>query len=808
MTVQKSARFMAIRKFGCLFAATILLAGCGGSSSSNQQQTSPVPTPTFSVAAGTYTTAQSVSISDTMAGVTIYYTNNGTTPTTSSSVYSAAITVSATETLEAIAVESGYTNSAVASAAYTIASTLPTPTLSVAAGTYTTAQSVSISDTMAGATIYYTTDGTTPTTSSSVYSAAITVNATQTLEAIAVESGYTNSAVASATYTFPELKGQVLGGLSNVAGAQVQLYAVSSTGYGSEATALLSPAITTDNDGNFVISVAEYTCPSNSTLTYLVATGGDPGVGTDNPAIALMTALGACGSLSSIGSVEINEVTTVASVWALAPFIGSGSAGAELGTSSTNMTGLVNAFANVDNLINISTGASPGTSAPTTAVIPTAKINTLANILAVCISSEGTTACSPLFTAATPTNGSAPTNTIDAALYLARNPSSSVATLFATTGAAPPFEPALSVAPPDWTLAVTYSGGGLDYPASIAVDSKGNVWTSNYCGSNSPCSSVTELSSTGQPISPSTGFTDGSLWESFGLAIDPGGNVWVTNQQTTSENSTWGGVSELNSSGEIISPAGGYFGGGVFFPVAVATDTNGIVWIANQGDDSASEFTESGSGLSYSGPFGAGRLPGPSAVAVDANHNAWFADQYASSGSTTSISADGSQVAEFTSGGYEPDGIATDAVGISSETSKGHVWIANHSTTDENTPGSVSELQLNNDGSVTVVSTGYTGGGVYRPNGIAVDGAGNVWVANFVGNTLTELQGANGATPGQALSPSTGLGGDANLREPYGIALDSSGNIWVSNFDASTITQFLGAAAPVKTPLAGPPQLP
>ena len=160
-----------------------------------------LPAPTFSPAAGTYTTSQSVTISDATAGTTIYYTTNGTTPTTSSTKYTGAITVSATETLEAIAVETGYTNSAVATAAYTIDPALPAPTFSPAAGTYTTSQSVTISDATAGTTIYYTTNGTTPTTSSTKYTGAITVSATETLEAIAVETGYTNSAVATAAYT-------------------------------------------------------------------------------------------------------------------------------------------------------------------------------------------------------------------------------------------------------------------------------------------------------------------------------------------------------------------------------------------------------------------------------------------------------------------------------------------------------------------------------------------------------------------------------------------------------------------------------
>jgi N-acetylneuraminic acid mutarotase len=171
-----------------------------------QPSTTALPTaatPTFSVTPGTYGAVQSVTISDTTSGATIYYTTNGTTPTAGSSLYDGAIPVSSTETLEAIAVvASGYYNSAVATAAYTI--NLPaaaTPTFSVAPGTYATAQSVTISDATPGETIYYSTNGTTPTTGSSVYSSALTVSSTETLEAIATASGYSASAVATAAYT-------------------------------------------------------------------------------------------------------------------------------------------------------------------------------------------------------------------------------------------------------------------------------------------------------------------------------------------------------------------------------------------------------------------------------------------------------------------------------------------------------------------------------------------------------------------------------------------------------------------------------
>lgn len=81
--------------------------------------------------------------------------------------------------------------------------TVATPTFSPAGGTYTETQNVSISCATSGASIYYTTDGSTPTISSSVYSSPIAVSTTTTIKAMGVKSGMTNSAVASATYTFP-----------------------------------------------------------------------------------------------------------------------------------------------------------------------------------------------------------------------------------------------------------------------------------------------------------------------------------------------------------------------------------------------------------------------------------------------------------------------------------------------------------------------------------------------------------------------------------------------------------------------------
>lgn len=155
-------------------------------------------TPTFSVSAGTYNANQSVSISTTY-GTTIYYTLDGSTPDTKSSTYSSAITIDATKTLKAIAVKSGCEDSDVASATYTLK--CATPTFSPVAGTYTGAQSVSMSCATTGSAIHYTTNGTDPTGSSATYSSAISVGTNQTVKAIATKTGWSDSEVASAAYT-------------------------------------------------------------------------------------------------------------------------------------------------------------------------------------------------------------------------------------------------------------------------------------------------------------------------------------------------------------------------------------------------------------------------------------------------------------------------------------------------------------------------------------------------------------------------------------------------------------------------------
>jgi hypothetical protein len=151
-----------------------------------------------------FSSSVQVTITDSTAGATIYYTTDGSTPTTSSAPYTGPIPVSATTTLNAIASAPNYTQSAVASATYTMQ--IPqaaTPTFNPPGGNYALPQSVTISDSTPNATIYYTTDGSTPTTSSAPYTGPILVIKTTTIQALAAAPGYLGSSVGSATYTYP-----------------------------------------------------------------------------------------------------------------------------------------------------------------------------------------------------------------------------------------------------------------------------------------------------------------------------------------------------------------------------------------------------------------------------------------------------------------------------------------------------------------------------------------------------------------------------------------------------------------------------
>jgi hypothetical protein len=176
---------------------------------------SAADTPTCSLGSGTYGSTQSVTCSDSSPDSTICYNfvgspytdGNGNCP--NGTEYTQSISVAAGQTLYLVAGSgsTAYGDSTVGSYTYNITGTTAQPTFSLSTAAYQGNQTVIISDATSRATIYYTTDGSMPTTSSSVYSTPLTISSNTTLKAIGSASG-TSSAVSSATYTINPFAGQ------------------------------------------------------------------------------------------------------------------------------------------------------------------------------------------------------------------------------------------------------------------------------------------------------------------------------------------------------------------------------------------------------------------------------------------------------------------------------------------------------------------------------------------------------------------------------------------------------------------------
>ncbi len=402
-------------------------------------------------------------------------------------------------------------------------------------------------------------------------------------------------------------QGHVYSGQSPVAGASVQLYAAGGLGYGSAfsyasgVSLLGTHVVTSASDGGFNIAGA-YTCPSASTLVYLVATGGSSIAGkAANPNLAMMAALGACGNLTGTTSIALNELTTIASVWALAPFM---RGIAQVGTSATNQTGLANAFAAVNKLVDVQTAVLPGPALPTGATLPVAEINTLADILQTCIESAGGSAgdgspCGTLFALTKNAAGIAPADTLTAALNIAQNPVQNVSALNLLATGAATYQPTLGSTPPRaWTLAIRYAAANtLSAPTGIAADASGSVWIANT-GSRS----VTRLDSSGAVLSGATGYAAGQIGQGA-IAVDAAGNTWLGA-------GTPGAILRITPAGTAST----FTGGGLTNITSIAIDGSGEIWVAGSGN-TLSAFTSAGVPISAAG-FSGGGLLGAQAIAI------------------------------------------------------------------------------------------------------------------------------------------------------------------------------------------------
>jgi len=605
-------------------------------------------------------------------------------------------------------------------------------------------------------------------------------------------------AISTAT-TGPALNGVVRAGSSTVSGATVALYAAGVSGYASAATKIASA--TSDSSGVYTIP-SGYTCSSANQM-YLVATGGKVGSYDANANLALMTALGSCSNLSS-DSMVINEVTTVASAWATASFAAndalSGSSSYQyFGASSTNHTGLANAFAAVHNLVDITTGKVRYFVPTGNAVVPYAEINTLADMLNACAASAGGvegdgSSCSTLFTAAdllgtgTYASSIAPNDTLQAAFNIAQHPisnygykldqSSDSNPMIGLATSSSPFQPILTSSPHDWSISLHYtSGGGLSSNStvgSMAIDALGNVWISD-----TSAGSAIEWNPVGAAVSPSTGYVVGSV--SGPMAVDASGNAWISGN---------GALYELSNLGDAYpwSPFGGVSGGGT----DMAIDANSNLWIA--ASKGVNEFDSLGVQRSPTAGYTLDGFASVAAVGIDSANNVLMGGLTSSNGITyAEMSNSGGQLIynwSLSSGTVVYPQIASD--------NSGNTWAV--------TSGGL--YKIPGYGGTSLQSILYQGGGTnsglyyQAPRGVALDGAGVVWLASTGDGTSilppgilpinTELSDYTSAKPYASSSLSVG---------PMRVAIDGAGNVWVLLSD-NTVTEYIGVATPVVTPIA------
>jgi len=600
------------------------------------------------------------------------------------------------------------------------------------------------------------------------------------------------------------LHGTVTAAGKPLAGAQVTLFAGSRTG----ATELGQTR--TDSVGAFTIS---YTKPAAGVLYVQATAAGGSGL-----QLRTVVGIGQGGGVApqTLTTVTVNELTTVATAYALAQF---SSANGISGPSP----GLENAAATAFNLADSATG-KPGavvTNSDNGAKNATlATLGTLGNLVSVCVVPQSPR-CGDLLGLATPPGGTAPANTAQAVVNLARNPTLARTGLYALARTANVYQPALTAPPAAWTLVLRYTESDLYASGRIAIDAEGNVWSSNNWlpGTRNPSPYVTVLSPVGQPAlgSPiSGGGMKGGAW---GIAITPDGTVWVP---------AFGGaaMAQYSPAGTPLSPGTGWTSGHLNHPQGTAIDQKGNLWIANNygpesapgqgnvvvypGGDPSKAFTISGDGLNH-----------PFAVQIDGYGRAWVSN--AGLGGAKLVGTKAAILVGKFGGSITVIGPNFKPTAFSPIQSKSFKWPLGIAIDSKNNVWVTSYFSS----TITEIRPDGTIAGEYRlaktvlPWSDAIDGSDRVWVAGFGTPRVWLLCGTDttacppGSSAGTILSPKQGFQ-SAAFQHFTSIQIDQSGNIWLSNnwsqlyppAGGTGIDEMIGLATPVCTPLTPLPVRP
>ncbi len=617
----------------------------------------------------------------------------------------------------------------------------------------------------------------------------------------------TTTATITAGGTGPGMSGRVQSGTSAVAGAHVYLLAANTTGYGQPSVSLLSGTGYSDANGAYVLSGSDgtfmlpggFSCATQEQV-YVYSLGGTVGTST-NPGAGLLSSLGACGYLNASTFVTVNEVTTVAAAFAMSGYA-AGPTNVSSPKTTSALTGISSAFLNASNLASVANGTALATTPPGNGTAPQAKVNTLANILNACVSAAAnSSACTTLYANAESggNTGTAPTDTGTAMINIAHNQGANVAALYGLM-TAEPFKPVLATVPHDWTMGISFTG--VDQSEGLAVDGAGDVWVLQYPSTYGVYPVLTELASNGDVLlSENTTCSQGSEAIPAAITVDTNGNVWLLviagSTATDSDGNEYSYYVEsyctVSSTGVMLSAPGGYPPDGSLESYGLANDANGNGWIASA---TLLEMTLSGGTLES---YIIGNSASGAEVAIDGSGSFWVTSP--STSGIVKLSSSGNLLSPpngYIGGGLsQPGAIAID--------SAGNAWATNTEIGYIYAGTSISKLSSNG---TPLSGSGFTNSVMSTPYALAIDGSGSVWVANGY-----DIAGDNSVLE---LSPSGTLELSINhansIREyldgPQSIAVDSVGDVWVSDGDTNTVTEFLGVATPVVTPLAANLQAP
>lgn len=441
--------------------------------------------PSFSPAAGTYTSAQAVTIASATGGALIRYTLDGSTPTeTNGTLYSGPLNLSSAASFNAIAYESGFVDSNVSTAGYTINNPPPqaaAPSFSPAAGTYTSAQTVTISSATSGASIRYTLDGSPPTeTNGILYSGPVNLTSTVTFMAIAYQSGFFDSDVTTAAYTI-NLPPQVVAPVfSPAAGtySNAQTVTITSTTNGATIRYTLDGSTPTPTTGTIYSGPANIS--STATLKAVAYKGGFIAstvtvglyaIGSPPPQVAAPLFSPAGGIYTSAQTVSITSATGGASF----RYTLDGSTPTE--TNGTLYSGPVN----FNSTLTFMAIAYEGGFVDSTVTIATYTINLPQQVVAPVLNSPaGAYAIAQIVTVTSATNGASIRYTLDGS-----TPSESSGTLYSSP---------VSISSTTTLTVIAYKAGFVDSPVTTGVYT---ISATTTPGSNPPPDSTSAPASGG-----------------------------------------------------------------------------------------------------------------------------------------------------------------------------------------------------------------------------------------------------------------------------------------------------------------------